>query len=90
LTLRSRGALQTRKEVDKLRLGGDGVIVHHVDRWLSGLLTTLRRWCRSEGTGLMWTRSGSGGCSSLELNELGNVRRPKNCSMVRSEAIIGV
>jgi hypothetical protein len=69
--------------VDKLGRGRFGFVVKQVDRGLLwGRLTTLRRWCRVGGDGLLWICSSGGGSWCLELGEQGNVSR-QNYSMIR-------
>jgi hypothetical protein len=54
-------------EFDELGRGGFGFVVKHVDRWLKGRLTTLRRWGRVGGNGLLLIGGRGCGCRLLDL-----------------------
>jgi hypothetical protein len=56
-------------EVDELGRGGFGFVGKHVDRRLMGRLTTLRRWGRVGGSGLLLICSSGCGCLLLELRK---------------------
>jgi hypothetical protein len=56
-------------EVDELGRGGIGFVVKHGYRWLRGRLTTLRRWGRVGGNGLMLINSSGCARRLLELCE---------------------
>jgi hypothetical protein len=59
-------------------------VVKHVDRWLRGRLTTLRRFGRVGGNGLLLIGSSGCGCWSCASKA---ALAAKNCSVIRcSEA----
>jgi hypothetical protein len=56
-------------EVDEFGRGGFGFVVKQVDRRLRGRLTTLRRWGRVGGNGLVLIGKSRCSCRLLELCE---------------------
>jgi hypothetical protein len=53
------------------------LVVKQVNRVLKGRLTTLRRWCRVGGNGLLLVFIGGCGCRWVELGAQGRVSRQK-------------
>jgi hypothetical protein len=61
----------------ELGLGWSGIVLQHADRWLRGLLTTLRRYSRVGGNGMLFTRSSGCGTRCMALGLQGDVSHQK-------------
>jgi hypothetical protein len=62
-----RNEFSVCREVDELGLENFGVVVHKIDRWLLGRLTTLSRNGRVRENGPLLTRGHNRACQTLKM-----------------------